>query len=74
MLLFPARGKCFGLMLCLEPHSHRGLKSTEIKPRCCGRSRFKPGFTESRVRLLALAASFDKLAERVEGWETIAAD
>jgi len=33
---------------------------------------FQSRFTESRVRLLALADSFEKLAERVEAWETSA--
>jgi hypothetical protein len=35
---------------------------------------FRSRFRESSVRLLALADSFDKLAERVEGWETTAAN
>jgi hypothetical protein len=35
---------------------------------------FQSRFLESKVRLLALADSFDKLAERVEGWETSAAN
>jgi hypothetical protein len=35
---------------------------------------FSTPFPESRPRLLALADSFDKLAERVEAWEVTIAN
>jgi hypothetical protein len=69
-----AWGKCIELVPCPRPCSHQGSGNTEIRPLCYGHSLSDLGFRESSVRLLALADSFDKLAERVEGWETTAAN
>jgi len=72
MLLFPSAGKIYrgcAMSGAAQPSRVGEYRNQAAMLRSLA---FQTRFTESRVRLLALADSFEKLAERVEARETSA--